>query len=249
MSTYLQKTLDRDHKQTAFIHLTQTFPLVGHVITGQRNTFATLESSNIISIFQSKVVSSPLYVLENQRFERIPIFYQNKLQFIDQVTRKTFPCSIKASFKSNNFDQEISLDADGDESYRLTPYPIIARNPVRTVKPDEVENRFTHVDFAAQQLGIYSQHDGTKSIDKMKFNQLLDDAAEKFEVAKAVNFADLAKQAKLQAQFSQLQNKLKKYFNKLFINGKELPLHRLHWRDLINGNYLKESAIGIFGYP
>ena len=32
----------------------------------------------------------------------------------------------------------------------------------------------------------------------MKFNQPVDDPAEKFEVARAVNFADLAKQATLQ---------------------------------------------------
>ena len=35
--------LDRDLKQTAFILLTQKFPSVGYVITGQRNTFATLK--------------------------------------------------------------------------------------------------------------------------------------------------------------------------------------------------------------
>ena len=40
----------------------------------------------------------------------------------------------------------------------------------------------------------------------MKFNQLVDDAAEEFEVARAVKFADLAKQTQLQAQFSQLRN-------------------------------------------
>ena len=68
----------------------------------------------------------------------------------------------------------------------------------------QVANHFTHADFTAQQLGINSQHDWTKSTDKMKFN-LLDDAAEEFEVARAVSFADLAKQAQLQAQFSRLR--------------------------------------------
>ena len=81
----------------------------------------------------------------------------------------------------------------------------------------------------------------------MEFNQLDDDAAEKFEVSSAVNFADLAKQAQLQAQFSQLCTEENDYFNKLFINGKEFTLPRLDWRDLINGNYLKESLLGIFG--
>ena len=83
----------------------------------------------------------------------------------------------------------------------LTPYPIKARNPIRTFTPDDVENRLTSADFTAQQLGIYSQPDWTKSIDKMEFNQIVDDAVQKFEVAQAVNFADLAKQAQLQAQF------------------------------------------------
>ena len=183
-------------------------------------------------------VSSPFYVLENQCFERIPIFLY------------TFPWSVRAPYKSSNFDQQISLDTDGDESYRLTHYPIKARNPVRTFTPDEVENRFTHADFTAQQLGIYSQHDGTKSIDKMKFHQLVDDATEKFEITQAVNFADFAKQAQLQAQFSQFsQNEYSNKFQKLFINGQKITLRRLDWRDLINGNYLKESLIGIFGYP
>ena len=162
-------------------------------MTGQRHTFATLKSCNLISLIQCKLVSSLLYVLENQCFERIPIYYQNKLQFVDQVTRATFPLSIKAPCKSENFDQQNSLNLDGDDTYRLTPYPIKARDPVRTFTPDKLENSFTHADFTAQQLGIYSQHDWTNSIDKMKFNQLVDDALEKFQAAQAVNFADLAK--------------------------------------------------------
>ena len=154
--------------------------------------------------------------------------------------------SIKAPCKSKNFDQQISLDADGDDTYRLAPYPIKARNPVKIFTPDEVENRFTHANFTAQQLEIYSQHDWTKSIDKMKFNQLVGYSAEKFEVARAVIFADLVKQ--LPAQFSQLRTEYNDYFDKLFIYGKEFTFRQLDWRDLINGNYLKESLIGIFGY-
>ena len=83
----------------------------------------------------------------------------------------------------------------------------------------------------------------------MKFNQLVDDTAEKFEVTQAVNFADLARPAKLQKQFSQLKNQYNNCFNKLFINGKQFTLLCLDWSVLINGNYLKESLIGIFGYP
>ena len=51
----------------------------------------------------------------------------------------------------------MSLNPDGDESYRLTPCPIKARNYVRTLMHDEVENRFTPADFNPEKLGISSQ--------------------------------------------------------------------------------------------
>ena len=48
----------------------------------------------------------------------------------------------------------------------------------------------------------------------MKLNQLVDDAAEKFEVAQAVNFADPSKQAQLQTILTNT-----KRIPKLFINS------------------------------
>ena len=154
-----------------------------------------MKFSKVIPLFQFKTVSSPLHVLENQCFEHIPVFYQNEFQMVDQVTCKTFPWSNKAPCTTTNFDQQILLDADGDELYRLAPYPCKAKNHRRMFMPYETENHFTNADFAAQQLGIYSQRDWTDSIDRMKFNQLVDDAAEWFETAQAVYVADLAKPA------------------------------------------------------
>ena len=126
---------------------------VRYVIKGQRNTFATLKSSNVISFFHRKTVSSPLYVLENQCLEQNPILYQRELQLSLErelpVTRKTFLWSIKAPCKSVNSNQQISLDADGVESCRLTPYPIKARNPVRIFTSDEIANRSTQANFTA----------------------------------------------------------------------------------------------------
>ena len=70
----------------------------------------------------------------------------------------------------------------------------------------------------------------------------------KFEVAQAVNFADLANEAKLQAKYSQLQSQYNNYFNEFVISGKEFTLRHLDWRGLVIGNYLKKILIGLFGY-
>ena len=56
----------------------------------------------------------------------------------------------------------------------------------------------------------------------MKLNQIKADVTEELELARAVNFSDLAKSAQLQAHFSQLQSQYTNYFNILFFNGKNL---------------------------
>ena len=80
VSSYMQKlcNLDRDLKQTAFVLKTQKFRLVAYVITGQRNTFTTLKSSIVFSFFQCTTVSSTVYVLEDQFYARIPIFFSKR---------------------------------------------------------------------------------------------------------------------------------------------------------------------------
>ena len=47
---------------------------------------------------------------------------------------------------------------------------------------------------------------------------------QKFQVALAINFADLARQAQLQSQLSQLQNQYTIYFKKFLINVKAFTL-------------------------
>ena len=61
----------------------------------------------------------------------------------------------------------------------------------------------------------------------MKFNQSVDYAAVKFEVARAINFTDLVKKAQLQTQFPQLRTEYNDNSNKFFVNGKEITLRRL----------------------
>ena len=50
----------------------------------------------------------------------------------------------------------------------------------------------------------------------MKFNQLVDDAAEKYEVAQAANFADIARQAQLQAKNGTFKQKIQQNFKTCF---------------------------------
>ena len=116
-------------------------------------------------------------------------------------------------------------------------YP--TKPPIR----EKNKRKITQVKLTAQQIGIFSQSDGTLPIDKMNFNQWVDDAAKKIEAPQVVNFAEWAQQDHLQAYFSQLQWPYTEYFNKLFINSKN---PHFDWCDLIMRIFLENSFIGIF---
>ena len=49
--------------------------------------------------------------------------------------------------------------------------------------------------------------------------QLVNEALERFELAQAVRFSDLAQQFHLQVLYSQLQSQYTNYLNKIFIDG------------------------------
>ena len=124
------------------------------------------------------------------------------------MTRKTIPWSIKASCKTDHFDEQVTLDADSDESNRLTSYPNKAQNHAKMFTPDGIELRFTQINFTAQQLGIFSKREWTNSIDKMKYNQIADDAAEKTEVNKFCGFSTPSKITSSVLTFSEAINKI-----------------------------------------
>ena len=112
--------LDRDLNQTAFILLlTPRFPLVGYLIKGQRNTFATLESSNVI--FNCKTVSSPLYVLRTNTSNAYP----STIKIISKCrssNMQNFFWSIKAPCKADSCDPQNRLKQINFTEQRLGIY-------------------------------------------------------------------------------------------------------------------------------
>ena len=72
--------LDRDLKQPAFYLTNTKISQVGYIIKGQRTTSATLKNSNVLSLFQSKTVSSPKYVLKTSASKEFQ--YSIRVNFI-----------------------------------------------------------------------------------------------------------------------------------------------------------------------
>ena len=62
----------------------------GYLLSGNRSNFIDYEG-NILWYYTCTEKVSPLYVCEDKRcFKRIPIFYKNKIHFVDTLSRRTY---------------------------------------------------------------------------------------------------------------------------------------------------------------
>ena len=74
-----------------------------------------LETDGSLSwLYSCPLISSPLYVMSN--YDKIHIFYKGKIQFVDPITRQTYP-----NANTQNLSQ---LDMqDKDSWFSLNPEP------------------------------------------------------------------------------------------------------------------------------
>ena len=65
-------------------------PYAGYLLSGNRSNFLDSEG-NILRFYTCTKKVSPLYVFEDKRcYKRIPIFYKNKILFVDTLSRRTY---------------------------------------------------------------------------------------------------------------------------------------------------------------
>ena len=65
-------------------------PYAGYLLSGNRSNFLDYEG-NILWYYTCTKKVSPLYVFEDKRcYKRIPIFYKNKVHFVDTLSQRIF---------------------------------------------------------------------------------------------------------------------------------------------------------------
>ena len=63
--------------------------LAGYMLTGNRSMFLETDGS-LAWLYPCPLISSPLHVMINS-YDKIPIFYKGQIQFVDPITRQTYP--------------------------------------------------------------------------------------------------------------------------------------------------------------
>ena len=81
---------------------------------------------------------SPLYVFEDERcYKIIPIFYKNKVHFLDTLSRRTHFWDTAVPCGPENSHNVVQLNPDEENYYLLTPYPTLMQ-PLKMFLPESI---------------------------------------------------------------------------------------------------------------
>ena len=97
-------------------------PYAGYLLSANRSIFIAYEGNTFWYYTLTKKVS-PLYVFEDKRcYKRIPIFYKNKVHYVDALSRRICFWDTAVPCGSETSHSVVQLNPDEDNYYLLTPY-------------------------------------------------------------------------------------------------------------------------------
>ena len=147
-------------------------PYAGYLLFGIRSNFIDYER-NILWYYTCTKKVSPLYVFENKRcYKRIPIFYKNKVYFVDTLSRRTYFWDTAVPCGSENSHNVVQLNPDEDKYYLLTPYPTLMP-PQKKFSPESIRAIARNRNIDLQSIGIYSKSDIQHHIRTQQLQELL----------------------------------------------------------------------------
>ena len=172
-----QGELDRTNLLQSLVMAMENSRLAGFLLTGNRSMF--LETNgNVAWLYNCPKFFSPLQVLD-KCYDKIPIFYEGSLHFVDPITRQFFksandhPCENQ---KANIFQ----LDMDDDNSwYLLSPQPSVFKSP-SVFKPIEIKRTTNAYKMTSSaRAGMYTQRQLDQFWDSIVINSASKDALQK----------------------------------------------------------------------
>ena len=202
---------------------------------------------------QMREKSSPLYVPQTREcYDKIPILYKNRVQYVHQLTRQTYLWAKKVPGSHSNFDQLISIDTEGTARYRVTPYPVKVKTVLNTTSPEEIvlDNMFSKASLI--ESGIYSREQIIQERKRDLLHEYMRDREKPLQEATSANAQKLLEleQPGLLQTYKNYEQSLK-WLKDLNINGYNFQIDQpsVNWKEIFDGTWLKEQILSIFGWP
>ena len=106
--------------------------LAGYTLTGNRSMVLETDGS-LAWLYHCPLVHSPLHTM-SQCYDRIPILYENQIQFVDPITRQTHPAA-NIYICTDRIKNLFQFDMDQKDSwYILTPGIVHQDRPIGWTK-------------------------------------------------------------------------------------------------------------------
>ena len=224
-------------------------PYAGYLLSGKRSNFLDYEG-NILWFYTCTKKVSPLYVFEDKRcYKRTPIFYKNKVHFVDTLSRRTnfwntaVPCGLE------NTHNVVQLNPDEDKHYLLTPYPTLMQ-PLKKFSPESIRAIARNPNIDLQSIGIYSKSDIQHHIRTQQFQELLTqmDTIQRQSIdqnlrklAETAGFSDIYAQ-----DYSGYFKDIKDY---IYLNGEKYRPQDISPINIFCFVSLKNEVIAFLGWP
>ena len=100
------------------------------------------------------------------------MFYKNKVQFVDILSRKTYIWDTAVLCGSEYSHNVVQLNADEDKYYLLTPYPTLLP-PLKKFLPESIKAIARNPNNDLQSIGICSKSDIQHHIHTHQFQEQL----------------------------------------------------------------------------
>ena len=239
----------RNIRQLTLTQVQKNTPLLGYILTGDRSIFVKQEEVNVTKMYKCAKKSSPLYVPQTREcYDKIPILYKNRVQYIHQLTRQTYLWAKNVPCSHSNFDQLISIDTERTARYRVTPYPVKVETVLNTISPEEmvIDNMFSKASLI--ESGIYSKEPLKRDL----LHEYMRDREKPLQEATSANAQKLLEleQLGLLQTYRNYEQSLK-WLRDLNINGYNFQIDRpsVNWKKIFDGAWPKEQILTIFSWP
>ena len=224
-------------------------PYAGYLLSGNRSNFIDYEG-NILWYYACTKNVSPLYVFEDERcYKRIPIFYKNKVYFVDTLSRRTCFWDTAVPCGSENSHNVVQLNPDEDKYYLLTPYPTLMP-PLKQFLPESLRAIARNPKIDLQSIGISSKSHIQHHIRSQQFQELLTkmDTTQRQPIdqnlrklAETAGFSDIYAQ-----DYSGSFNDIKDY---IYLNAEEYRPQDISATNIFSFVKFKNKLLAFLGQP
>ena len=100
-------------------------PYAGYLFSGNRSKFLDYEGNILWFYTCTKKYHHYMFFKINSVKKKIPIFYKNKVHFVDTFPRRSYFWDTAVPSGSENSHNVVQLNPDEEKYYLLTPYPTL----------------------------------------------------------------------------------------------------------------------------